>query len=418
MKSLCFTRLMHHSVIALALTATPSWAQYTVGGWADFEGNRLPEKRVVIGTHPQRDVSPASLLSLQGMPPAFRSQAASSETGEFALRLHNEPAASTETTVMTGLVMGDILDRDQLGANGRALFQADIFLGAKMFPSIAVLAMEPPLDASGQMLKRMNLLKGAFYRFGFRRFNEDLYFSAIIPGQAIYPSLDKKLVKEIPRAGWHRLAIVLEDSDTIRCYVDGREASFSPVNDARIRKMVVGVVVIEKGTAKYDVFVDNLSIQVSSGDSQLLPESPYSEGWRIPPSKAVAVASAIGGAPALDSNVLLAADSRWKDPNAAWTEAQTSRKPLLLYFHAPGASDVQKANEWLIRDPAAAKFLNDHVCAKVDVNQLQGGMIASKYEVFKVPTFLVISPDAKAHAKALYRSGDDWANLLRSLALK
>ena len=43
-------------------------------------------------------------------------------------------------------------------------------------------------------------------------------------------------------------------------------------------------------------------------------------------------------------------------------------------------------------------------------------MIASKYEVFRVPTFLLIAPDAQDNKRAVFRKGQTWEEFSSQLA--
>jgi hypothetical protein len=292
------------------------------------------------------------------------------------------------------------------------MFQADFFVEADRYPSLAVMAMEPPKDVINN---HVDSIKGSFYRFGITK-GDRVYFSQVKPGEATATVFeqDNNLLKAIPAPGWHRFAIVCEGADTIRCYVDGREAAFSPLKDNSMKEVMVGMLLADSEKS-YTAFADNLSIQISD-EAPALPASPYDEGWgkAAGSSSKAQTAGVMTAAPTAKVTTELAAD--WLPPVQAWQKAQSDKKGMLLYFYAPGVTRVETVNQLLASDPAAKAYMAKHACARVDVNQLEGGSIAKKYNIFKVPTFLVISPDAQQFKKATPTASDTWAQIEGQLA--
>jgi hypothetical protein len=304
---------------------------------------------------------------------------------------------------MTGLAVGGVLDRKTLGPKGRALFQADFYVEADgKFPSLAVLAMSAPEPGE----KNIPTLHKAFYRFGMT-LGSRLFFSCVIPGAATAPIFlqDPNLIKSMPRPGWHRFAIACEGPDTLRCYLDGREAEFSPIKEASISKIMVGLILADQKES-YQAYADNLSIQVSA-DAPSLPASPYENGWsKMAGPSAKAKQSGVNLDAPMAATTNLASD--WLEPLAAWDKAKTTKQPMLLYFYAPGVERINKMNDILNNDPKAKAYISSHACARVDVNQLEGGSIAKKYNIFKVPALLVISSDATQAKRVTPGPNDNW----------
>ena len=91
---------------------------------------------------------------------------------------------------------------------------------------------------------------------------------------------------------------------------------------------------------------------------------------------------------------------------------------FMLYQNAfaPGVQRVEQINQILATDPAAKEYMAKHACARVDVNQLEGGSIAKKYQIFKVPAFLVIAPDAQSSTRSLPGQGATWQQVASDLA--
>lgn len=380
-------------------------AQYQVHQWFNFEEGTVPSSALQIGLPQNLEV--VKLSSVAGMPPAFHTGKAAEETGQYAVRLRSAPDRNIIPSFATGLATDIVLDRDRLGARGTALFQADFFVPAGGdLPSIAVLAMEPPKDAVNG---RVEVAKTGFYRFGFTK-GKSLYFSSVLPGKANAAVFhqDPALLQQIPAPGWHRFAIMLEGADKIRCYIDGRETAFSPITEPTLRKLVVGVMLADRERS-YDAYVDNLSIQ-ESAELSVLPESPYSDGWAV---KASGATLATNAPPALNLS-----RGGWVGPVEAWRRAQSEQKPMLLYFALPGTPGTARLDEVFANDAAAQTFLSRHVATRIDVNQLQGGTIAKKYQVYKAPTLLVISPDARSYKRSVPGHNATWPSIESELSLR
>lgn len=395
------------AVIAFAISSAS--AQYEVREWANFEDGKLPENMITIGGGWQNRMQVVATDSATTQPQAFRN----AEVGKNVLQLKAAPIKTDATSWQIGLAVGDVVDRTKLGPQGRALFQTDFYVEeGSRYPSIAVMAMEPPKN---MVNNHVDSIAGSFYRFGITK-GDRLYFSQVVPGGATAPRFeqDKELLAQIPLPGWHRFAIVCEGPETIRCFVDGREASFSPLKDTAMTQVMVGMLLADQEAA-YTAYADNLSIQISD-DAPALPASPYDAGWSLAAGSS-SKAQSSGASTALPTaEVTTALGSDWLPPVQAWSKAQSDKKGLLLYFYAPGVTRVEKVNQMLQTEAAAKAYMARHACARVDVNQLEGGSIAKKYGIFKVPTFLVISPDAQSYKKESPGPSDTWQQIETQLA--
>lgn len=394
--------------LAAVVAVSSASAQYEVREWANFEDGKLPDNMITIGGGWQSRMQVVAPDSVTTQGPEFRNP----EVGKGVLKLDAAPKATDAKTWQLGLAVGQVLDRSQIGANGRAVFQADFFVEKDHFPSLAVMAMEPPKNLTNN---HVDSISTAFYRFGITK-GDRLYYSQVVPGDAKAKKFeqDKELLSQIPKPGWHRFALVCEGPDTLRCYVDGREAGFSPIKDAAMQQVMVGLLLADNENA-YTAYADNLSIQVSN-EAPALPASPFDTGWGVAAgsSKKAQSAGASNAAPMANLQTALAED--WLPPVQAWAKAQQEKKGLLLYFYAPGVTRVEEMNKLMQSDPAAKAYMARHACARIDVNQLEGGSIAKKYNIFKVPTFLVISPDAQSYKKVSPGPGADWKSIESELA--
>lgn len=391
------------------LATSTALAQYQVKEWANFEDAKLPSNIITIGGDWQKRMTVVSPASLTDQPAAFRD----AEVGNGVLKLEVAPNPNNASSWQLGLAVGDVIDRSKLSATGRALFQADFFVPDNgHYPSLAVMAMEPPKNAVNN---HVDSISGSFYRFGMTKDNR-LYYSQVVPGDATARKFeqDTNLLKKIPTPGWHRFALVCEGPDTLRCFVDGREAGFSPIKDDAMKSVMVGLLIAEQDRT-YTAYADNLSIQMSD-EAPALPASPYDKGWSVAAGSS-AKASGAGVSTAVPTaNVTTALAAEWLPPVQAWQKAQQEKKGLLLYFYAPGVPRVEQVNQMLASDSGAKAYMAKHACARVDVNQLEGGSIAKKYGIFKVPTFLVISPDAQQYKKVTPAQNQTWADIEQQLA--
>lgn len=395
-------------IVSLLLT---SWAraQYQVYSWANFEDGALPPGHQLTGIRAEERVQVVEYSTLPGIPEALWSPLHSSEIGRFGLRLHADPKLSS-----LRLGLGVVLDRDKLGDHGRALYQADFYLPdlSLPLPTLAVLAMEQPPTQDAK--------PSAFYRFGFTK-NRDMYFSCMArtsTAATIYKT-DSALLAKVPRPGWHRQQIVFEGRSAIRCYIDGHETAFSPLTDDSARQLQVGIMLAEKDTSYY-CFADNLSIQWTPEDAPL-PDSPYAASWGGLPLASVLAsgATASGGAPGAASATGAASAAgqtagalTWLDPVNGWQRAQATRTPMLVYFYTPRVQNTLRFDALMDGDANAQAFLQRHVLARVDVNQLQGGVYARQFGVFRVPALVLLDAQGRPAAQACYNGpSDTWTDL-------
>ncbi len=409
--------LISLTVIALSLTLS-SYAQYQVYYWADFEKG-IPPEAVLLGGKQNKRISVVDLNSIKGMPVEFRSGIAGKETGNKGLLLQAVPeqtgVASNPVDYLTGIAFRVVLDRDKLGKTGRALYQADFFIlpSGKKFPSIAVLAMEPipPGDPTPKN----------FYRFGITR-DRFLYFShvQIASTQAALFKNDETVLKNIPRPGWHRFAIVFEGAENIRCYIDGQEMPYSPVKESTMRKLQVGIMLADQDEANL-CLIDNASIQWTAQDVPL-PDSPYATSWKNyvpPPSSSVVQSSTSSNMPQFGATpqqqTASSGQLAWYDPDLGWQKATQTKTNMLIYFQAPRVPATLKLNSIIDTSSAAKNYLSKYTLVKIDVNQLQGGRYAEKFNIFKIPTFVIIDNSGKEVARSTFKTTDAWETFISTL---
>jgi len=433
------------SLLALAV-ALP--AQYQVYQWASFEDGRLPADAAPIGKQFQQSVAVVDLNSVAAtMPPEFRAGKSSSETGRFGMALNHG-----KDFWFNGAASGVTMDRGALGATGRALYQADFYLppSDEPLPNLAVCAMVPMQPGEDR--------PNTFYRFGITK-NKIVYFSYVTLGETTAKvfQADGAMALRLGRPGWHRFAIVFEGEETIRCYVDGQEASFSPLKEASLRQLQVGIVLIDSDLkdGTYTAYADNLSIQWTTEDVPL-PDSPYLAPGQAPatvltmasplatPSLAApaqAVTSIPAPTPAGGGNTYSwgqatsatptpspvpsaapisnapanTAPIQWYEAEDGWALASNEKKPMIVYFQAPRLPATIRLNEIFQSDPEARGYVNRYIPVIIDVNQLQGGMYASYLNVTRVPTLIVFDGAGKETGRATFTARDSWSAVVQQL---
>jgi hypothetical protein len=361
-------------------------AQYIVYQWDNLENSQYPPKYSPIGTSFDEKVKVVGLSQVNGLPPGFRSVEAARETGQFGLAITSDPK-----NVLTGLATGTVLQREKLGAQGKALYQADFYFPAETEKqtNFAVLAMLPMKPGQSQPQQ--------FYRFGVSKLKA-LYFSFVEGASKPQTEVktDKELFKKVPKASWHRLSIVFEGRSRIRCFVDGREASFSPIEEGTLKELQVGILNAENKDV-LTTYVDNMSIQWTPEDVPL-PDSPYAASWGDAPS-APQPANAM----------------TWLTPEEGKAKATASGRPMFVYMHAPRVAATQTLNQILDSDPKAREFLKGYVPVKIDVNQLQGGTIARHLNVSRIPTVILMQPNGAELGRTIYVPGKTWEAMAAGL---
>ena len=378
-------------------------AQYYLYQWENFENRTLPPKAYIIGM--ERKISIVEYRNIPNMPPEFYHR----ETGRFGLSIQAETLPQEIQQQQTGLdpylsgmCFNVLLDRNRIGMNGRALYQADIYFppGDVRPPNVAVLATSP--------LSPGDTIPKAIYRFGISG-NVRLYFSYVLKDslEANLIVEDREIFQNIPRPGWHRLSIVFEGLENIYCYIDGRETSFSPVKESSMKQIQLGVLLADF-SHDYLCFVDNPSIQWTTEDVPL-PDSPYASSWGTEAESITA--DIMQKAPSGEGDI------KWLKTEEGWNRAVQTNTPMLLFLQAPRIPTTLQLNSIFQTNASARNFVQKYVPIKIDVNQLSGGRIAAKFGVFKVPTIVLMDTRGQVIRKATFHRNSTWESLSAELGV-
>jgi len=377
-----------------------AFAQYKVYEWENFESGKMREAMPIIGRADKLSV--VKWDTVPGMPPEFRNR----EIAKFGLSIRAEKLPEplrTKTSgldeYLSGMCFPIVLDRKLLGSAGRALFQADFYIPpkGKRPPNVAVLAVAPLLPN--------DTIPRSMYRFGMGG-DRGIYFSYVVKDsqQPNIKADDLEFLENVPRPGWHRFAIVFEGQNTIQCFVDGHEPKFSPLVEPSMQNLQLGILLAD---FFYDYFcyMDNPSIQYTMEDAPL-PISPYAASWGDAGGTGAAIAEAV--LPGMQG-------ISWLTAEAGWQQSLQTQKPMFVYFQAPHALPTKEFNAIFETNAAARAFVQDYIPINIDINQLDGGRQAEKFEIFKAPAVLILAPDGKIIRRAIFARKDTWDTFVLKL---
>lgn len=362
----------------LALATATAQAQYRVFDWVNFNDGKLPPSLSMGHDATAELVTPVN-LSGAGMPAEIFSDVAKTECGPYSLSFKPSPKLP-HLSVLSPLA----LDRNLLGDQGRALFQADFFLPAEgtVASSMSLLAA---FDEKGERRAYK------WYRFGTMP-DKGIVFFAFVNGTekpALFHTQRISSLK-LQRPGWNRFQIVFEGRERIVCAVNGNPTAFPAITEGTLRMLNAGVMVThpavtpEQEALVQPGIIDNLSIQYTPQAAEF-PDAPWTK------NREVVFDTTTGEATLLDP----ASGLKWYDNTAdAWSAAKTQQKPILVLWYTPRSVPFEYLESLMPKDAATRALLNNYVLLRIDVNQLAGGSIAQKRNIVRVPTLMVMTPDA------------------------
>lgn len=357
-----------------------SFAQFREYSSEHFETGLLPANFLMMHSSNMFNTRVVEYSSIPQIPGLETPQ-----TGKFGVEFQ-----TGQSDYRLCLVSKASLDRSKLGENGKALFQADVYIAgaADVSHTMSVVAM----NADQQKVKSGGS-SWDMYRFGVLQ-NENAFLSK--SGEdSIY--LHEKVSSMVPeRDGWHRLQIIFQGRDRIECYIDGKMTSFSPVHEDSFGKLHPGFIVTAAPDLPFTAYMDNLSIQWTPDPDTPMPESP----WLIDGGEHSSVAN-IG----------------WEtEAQSAWQQAAASdQNVLMLFYHPANVASQELQNNILQNSQQAQSLLNDCVRLRVDVNQGAGGNLVKEYGVIRVPTFLLADAEGNEINRLSMNSSDSWSVILPGL---
>jgi hypothetical protein len=379
-------------ILLILSMSSPVLGQFQVYSWQNFENAVFPQDLKRSYNANETNTTLFDFTS-QASPPRILDDTAASECGRYGLKFE-----TTRADQFLKIINDVTLDRKNLGANGKALYQADIYLpedNTSIPYSIAVLAA---LSSESQEDRF------SFYRFGILR-GERVFFSFTHKSQEplIYFQTNISELK-LKRPGWHRFQIIFNGQEEIICAIDGRATSFSPLKDGTLDKLRAGIMASSsEDTPKGICYADNLSIQYTT-ENLALPDSPWIYSLEL--------TQAQGGYINPFSPFMPQTQLNWlSSPELAWQESRATNRPVMILFYTPRASAYQNLEQFINATAQAQSFLRQFTLLRIEVNQLRGGTITHQFKVFKVPCFLLLGPDGNEKYKFYYTSEADWPSL-------
>lgn len=374
-----------------------SQAQFQVYTWEDFEKGLFPENLKRSHDAREKNVNIFDYTALSALPGILEIPA-KTECGRFGLKF--ETIGGDE---FLKVVSNVTLDRKSLGASGKSLYQADIYLpqDTASFPyTVAILAeLSDPANPEIYSFYRLGVVKGerVFFSYTHKTYEPIIYL------QTFFTDLKLKI------PGWHRFQIIFEGQENIICSIDGRPTPFSPIKESTLDKLHAGIMCSsssEMASPKGSCYVDNLSIQWTA-ENLALPDSPWT--YSMAPEAKTEFINPL-------SPIMVQSQLNWlSSPEDAWQESVTKKQPLLALFYAPRVKAYQNLEQLINGNTSAQNLLKQFILLRIDVNQLRGGTLAQQFGVNKVPCLMVIAPDQNVKTKEYYRTESDWTAIAQNL---
>ena len=388
-----WNRIIFISLLFIPLLSSVQ-AQYRVYTWDNYEKGIFPANLEMTQDATKENVNVFS-YNAPGLPPAIHQGIAERECGGYGLSFR-----TGETQQYLKTISNITLDRDTLGPSGKALFQSDFYLPAEnaaLTHSAAVVAVLQNDDGSRSPF--------SFYRFGIVKGDRVFFsFTNNTKAPAIYHQANLSSLN-LDRPGWHRFQIIFQGREEIICAVDGAATPFSPIQEPTLRKLMPGIMVTSSTKGDGILYTDNLSIQWTVDDIPL-PESPWS-------NPSATVQQETYTAPALNSAPSVPV---WfTSSEEAWRATQSTKKPLLVLFYAPRAKAYRKLEQIISANEGAREFLNHFVLLKIDLDQLEGGSIAQRFNIYRVPCLMVMDESGRERARETYLMNSDWRIIFQKL---
>lgn len=386
-----FVFVLLFSILAEGHVAAQS--SYRVHTWKSFEGGVMPEQIFYGHFADETTANVVRVAQNPNFPTAVTSGAAQLEIGNYALFWKPTPGRNH-----LSIFSPDGLDRTRLGADGAALYQADVYLPEPGVPLPSISLLAQVLTAEGKTNYK-------FYRFGILEPGSKLFFS--FGNDEAKPAIHyQQPIEEfeLQRPGWHRFQIIFRGREEIYCAIDGRFTSFSPIPEPTHTHLNAGIMVTST-TFDHVALTDNLSIQWTP-EASALPLSPWTqEGISLTAPNSTPLESG-------QSVVWL------QDPQQAWLNATRQNRPMLVMFYIPNIAPYQYAKSTVPNNEQAYDAFNKYVLLKLDANQLTGGHLAEKFDVFRLPTILKMGPDGQITDRLVIIQGQTkWPDIEKFLAL-
>lgn len=417
MKSCYFSMRIRILFLSLFITLLTVYvpAQYQVFSWENFNNGEFP-KTIKFSLEGSNDNTTIVNFKGSDAPSGILDGIAATECGNYGVKFQT----SKDSSFLIAL-SENVLDRKTLGENGKSLYQVDFYLSeqSKDVYSMAVLAVVPGTEKTLKTIKmyRLGILNGTYFFFSYMNEQD----KPLIYQHELISDFNLKI------PGWHRIQIIFEGQDKIICAIDGKASKFSPIIEPSLTSLQAGLMVTaSQEESKFKpgtVYADNLSIQKSIGDVPL-PESPWFAespvaqndtqlSYKASDTKPIAQTASQSSMMKLQPiSPQQSAPLTWlSSPDEAWQASQNMKKPILIMFYVPNIETYKTLENVFATDISAKNLLNNFVLLKLDVNQLSGGMQAQNFNIFKVPTFIILNLNGTEKSRVSFGRGMEWKNI-------
>jgi len=403
MKIKSFFRSFSILIIILFFSAisTCIYAQYKIYTWENFENNIFPTTLCMFG-----DANPQNVyVAPYSQCPDYQTVTygtAKTECGSSGMFFK-----TSSNGRYLRIVSNNILNRDLLGETRKAIIQSDFYLTPPSPEMIGMALLAAEIDP-----KRTDRIS-AYYRLGINRFGQ-IYFSYIdrrIQERPLHYEKDETNAFKLKMPAWHRFQMAFQGPDKIHCFVDGKEAPFSPVTNLKLKQLRMGIMIAARPGQLGTCITDNLSIQLAE-ENLPMPGSPWSKKVTL------TIAS-----PFEDKTVHIPAASNsnlsWftSVPQAVHSNASLKRAYLVL-FYSPFAKSNNALNRMITSDLNAHNYLMQFCLVCIDVNQLHGGLLAQQFGIFKLPCFVILDYRGDEVSRTYFEEGQTWNSVQTQLEHK
>ncbi len=370
---------------ACITSVTAVSAEYTQYSLLDFEnpeGMDLPNKikhghnstpfTTTVTDYARPDLE--GILDLNNLPAVLGSKGLSFEP------LEKEPHLS--------VVYNMVLNRDRLGAQGAALFEADFFLTHQVNHTVAILASAYDENYGNSSGYR-------FYRFGIQ--GDRVYFSFTdnTPSPVIYHRQDLADFG-LAKPGWHRLQMSMHSDGNLYCYIDGIQTNFSPISETTLNAISPGLMVTRYNNSSGKILCDNVRVSWTQDATAPLPPTPWG--------------NSTGGENAAsiewDRTGLV-----WHTTmSSAWQASKESNKPILVYAHDNQLEPTESGLK-LLESPDASALIEHVELLRLNSIQQDSQVILSRLSINQYPSLTVVKPDGTPFSRVNLAEVSDWQSI-------
>ncbi len=321
----------------------------------DFEGGAGTR----IGKIKRYPMAPEIVRSDSTFPDAFPPP-----SGRYAVRAQD---SAHQFYGLGSVVAGPVIDLNNTS-------QQYVAIEAKLY-----VAPSERFDANNVALIAINDVGSVetYYRFGYG--NSNVYFHYFYGADFTESVYDPILGESLEVPGWHTFTMRFEGRNQVNLYVDGKKVMFSPVYMSDITRFQMGVLGWDRSAAR-PILADDFKVTLySSPSSDIAPSFP----------------TPVRTQPGLTPGTRVSIVPWYTDTNQAVQAAQASGKLFLVLFYASGHPRTQEIESKTLNNPMVQATINKFIPVKLDIKGNRP--VADRYNIFKIPTLIVIDMQGRIY---------------------